>query len=119
MSRPEEQGSGDAADTVAAGYIEAPASRPMSAFSRHLWAVLWPAFLVAGVTEMLVFALVDPHDLRWFGGAPIEASRPAVYTSAFFVFWLLISLAGALTQLLLRESDELNPATRSFSSSRR
>jgi len=31
--------------------------------------ILWPAFLSAGVLDALVFAVLDPHDLRWFGGA--------------------------------------------------
>ena len=70
--------------------------------------VLWPAFLMAGVLEMLVFALVDPTQLRWFGGAPVELPPSAVYTLAFFVFWAVIAIAGALTQLLEMSPDELN-----------
>ena len=31
-----------------------------------MW-VLWPAFLAAGVLEMLVFAVIDPEDMRWMG----------------------------------------------------
>ncbi|MBP6903135.1 MAG: hypothetical protein KBC73_23795 [Burkholderiaceae bacterium] len=71
-------------------------------------AVLWPAFLMAGVLEMLVFALVDPGGLHWFGGAPVELPPAAVYTLAFFVFWGVIALAGLLTQLLLQSADEVN-----------
>ena len=40
---------------------------------RLMW-ILWPAFLVGGVLEMLVFAMFDPQDMHWFG-QPIEASR--------------------------------------------
>ena len=29
--------------------------------------ILWPAFLFAGVLEMMVFAVIVPHDMRWFG----------------------------------------------------
>ena len=32
--------------------------------SPRLLQILWPAFLIAGVLEMLVFAVVDPEDLR-------------------------------------------------------
>ncbi|MBI5257083.1 MAG: hypothetical protein HY855_11330 [Burkholderiales bacterium] len=71
-------------------------------------AILWPSFLMAGVLEMLVFAVVDPTQLHWFGGAPIELSPTAVYTVAFFVFWGAIAAAGALTQLLETPSTELN-----------
>ncbi|MDZ7813591.1 MAG: hypothetical protein U5L74_10910 [Ideonella sp.] len=62
--------------------------------------IAWPAFLMAGVLEMLVFSVVDPAGLHWFGAQPIEWSTTAVYTVAFFVFWLAISLASALTQAL-------------------
>ena len=68
--------------------------------------VLWPAFLMAGVLETLVFALVDPSDLHWLGGAPIEASRQAIYTLAFLAFWAVIAAAGAITALLLSADDE-------------
>lgn len=63
--------------------------------------ILWPSFLLAGVLEMLVFSLVDPTQLQWFGGAPVEMSASAVYTLAFFVFWGVISTSSALTQLLV------------------
>ena len=51
---------------------------------RLMW-IVWPAFLMAGVTEMLIFALVDPAELRWFG-QPLAISREGVYTVAFFLF---------------------------------
>ncbi len=73
---------------------------------RLMW-MLWPAFLVAGLLEMLVFALVDPSDLHWFG-APLELSRQAVYTLAFFVFWAVALVASALTLLLSLSAGELN-----------
>lgn len=71
--------------------------------------ILWPAFLMAGVLEMLVFALVDPGDLRWLGGQAIDVSRQAVYTLAFLAFWAVIAAAGAITTLLQRGSDEDRP----------
>ena len=78
-------------------------------------AILWPAFLMAGVLEMLVFALVDPGQLHGVGGAPVDWSPSAVYTLAFFVFWGVIATASALTQLLAAGADEVNlaPARRS------
>lgn len=54
--------------------------------ARHWMGIAWPAFLLAAVLEMLVFAMVDPGDLHWFG-QPLDWSRQAVYTVAFFVFW--------------------------------
>lgn len=73
---------------------------------RWMW-IAWPAFLVAGVLEMLVFALVDPADLHWFGH-PLALSREGVYTLAFFVFWALTMASSALTTLLSLSPFEVN-----------
>lgn len=73
---------------------------------RLMW-VIWPAFLVAGLLEMLVFAMVDPQDLRW-ADQSLELSNQAVYTVAFFLFWLLAILASGLTALLAMAPDEVN-----------
>ncbi len=71
-----------------------------------MW-IAWPAFLVAAVLEMIVFALVDPGDLHWFG-SPLGLSRQAVYTLAFFVFWGVTMASSALTILLSMSSTEVN-----------
>jgi hypothetical protein len=60
--------------------------------------VLWPAFLAAGVLEMLVFALIDPSDVQWLG-QPLDLSRQGIYSVSFFIFWGLTSVSGALTVL--------------------
>ncbi len=70
--------------------------------------VLWPAFMAAGVLETMVFALIDPAELHWFGGAPMVVSTSAVYTFAFFVFWVTISAASAVTAWLSIESKASN-----------
>jgi hypothetical protein len=72
----------------------------MTSFAVRALTVLWPAFMMAGVLEMLVFGLVDPNDLRWFGGEAIGLSRQAVYTLTFLVFWALISAAAATSAWL-------------------
>lgn len=74
----------------------------------HDWmSILWPAFLLASVAELLVFALVDPSDLHW-GGEEIGLSRQAVYAAGFFIFWVLAIGSSALTLLLTKPADELN-----------
>ncbi len=73
-----------------------------------MW-IAWPAFLVAGLLEMLVFAMVDPQDLHWFG-QPVTLSRQGVYTIAFFIFWGVTMLSSALTTLLALSPFELNRA---------
>jgi hypothetical protein len=76
--------------------------------ARRNWMVIaWPAFLVAAVLEMVVFAVVDPSDLHWFG-QPLDWSRQAVYTVAFFVFWAVAMVSSALTLLLARPAIDVN-----------
>ena len=73
---------------------------------RWRW-IIWPSFLVAGLIEVFVFAFVDPQDLHWFGHH-VELSRQAIYTMAFFAFWIMTMLSSALTTLLSLSSDEVN-----------
>jgi hypothetical protein len=63
--------------------------------------------MMAGVMEALVFSVADPQELYWFGHH-IEMSRDAVYTFAFFAFWLVTSLSGAMTVLLSLPPQEVN-----------
>jgi hypothetical protein len=74
---------------------------------RLMW-IAWPAFLVAGLVEMVVFAFVDPQQLHGLNGEPLELSRPAVYTLAFFAFWIATMASSALTTLLARSPFEVN-----------
>ena len=62
--------------------------------------ILWPAFVMAGVLEALVFVVVDPSTLHWFGAEPLHWSASAVYSVTFLIFWGVIAMSGAITQLL-------------------
>jgi hypothetical protein len=73
---------------------------------RWMW-IAWPAFLAAGVMEMLVFAVVDPLEMQWLS-AYGEVSRLGVCTVAFFLFWAIIMMASAMTSLLALSPQELN-----------
>jgi hypothetical protein len=75
--------------------------------TRRLMWIVWPAFLVAGLLEMLVFALVDPQDLHWAGQA-LPLSSQGIYTLAFFVFWALAMVASGLTAVLAMTPNEVN-----------
>ena len=75
--------------------------------------ILWPAFLMAGVLEMLVFAVVDPEDLRWLGAEAIPWSRQAVYTFTFMILWGGVSIASTTTALLMRAPADVNRGRRS------
>ena len=74
----------------------------------RVMAVLWPSFLMAGVMETLVFAFVDPAQLHLFGGRQILWSPTAVYTVSFFLFWGVIAMASALTEMLEVGAEEVN-----------
>ena len=76
-------------------------------WSQRLMWIAWPAFLMAGLVEALVFTMVDPNDLHWFG-EPLDLSREGVYTMAFFLFWGITMASSALTTLLAISPFELN-----------
>lgn len=67
--------------------------------------ILWPAFLSACVFELLIFALVDPADLRW-GRDGEGMSRQGIYTLSFFVFWGMAACSCALTFAFLTKPPE-------------
>ena len=82
---------------AAEALVEGPAA---PRFRRRALLILWPSFLMAGVLEALVFAVVDPSQMRWFGAERIAWSTSAIYSMTFLMFWGAIATSGALTQLL-------------------
>lgn len=73
---------------------------------RWMW-IVWPAFLAAGLMEVLVFAFVDPQELTWLG-QPADISRLGVCSIAFFLFWGIAMLASGMTCLLSLSARDLN-----------
>jgi hypothetical protein len=59
----------------------------------------WPAFLMACVLELIVFALVDPADVHWLGHA-LPLARTSVYSLAFFLFWGVCFAGNGLMMFL-------------------
>ena len=82
----------------------------MKRLARRVASIAWPAFLVAAVIEIAVFAFVDPHSLRVLGGATLPLSDTAIYSLAFLLFWACAAVGCGLTVLLERSADELNAA---------
>jgi hypothetical protein len=74
---------------------------------RAIW-ILWPAFLVAGIGTAVFFTVFDPIELHFFGEVVAGASRTAVYSVGFFLFWALAAGSSALTCYLQRTSVEVN-----------
>lgn len=79
----------------------------MQGFTQRLLWVLWPAFLVAALAELALFAVFDPRDLYVFG-VPVDVDRMSAYTIGFFFLWVIASAASALTVFLQRSPFEIN-----------
>ena len=73
---------------------------------RNLMWILWPSFLMAGAASAVVFALVDPLDVRFLGH--LQSDRMTVYTVGFFVFWAMAALSSALTLRIAPRGVELD-----------
>ena len=87
----------------------------MKRLARRWATILWPAFLVAAVIEIAVFAFVDPHSLHTFSGEALPFSATAVYSIAFMLFWVCTAVACGLTVLLDRSADDVNARPRAGS----
>jgi len=88
--------------------VKLEALQPKREFNakRLIW-ILWPSFIVAGAAEALFFTIFDPSDLHFFG-EPLEASRTAIYSVGFFLFWGFAAASSALTCFFQRSSAEIN-----------
>lgn len=63
-------------------------------------AVLWPAFVCAGIATGIFFTFFDPVVLLECEGEP-PLSRMGAYTLGFFMFWLLCTASSAGTSYFL------------------
>ncbi len=71
---------------------------------RRIMQVLWPAFLMAGIAELVFFSIFDPFELHFFG-QPLDWSRQAIYALGFFGFWGLGIASSTLTLFLASAGD--------------
>jgi len=75
--------------------------------AQKIIAIFWPSFLTASAATILFFTAFDPWVLL-AGTRFAEASRLAIYTSGFFLFWLLTATTGLLTAYFQRPCSDLN-----------
>lgn len=68
----------------------------------HAAQIMWPAFLIAGVLEMLVFAWLDPSQLQLGSWQP---DAKTTYSLAFFGFWGLITLASLMSHWMMKSVE--------------
>jgi hypothetical protein len=68
----------------------------------HAAQILWPAFVIAGVLEMVVFSWVDPGLLRLGQWQP---DVQTTYSLAFLVFWALVAVSSLMSHWMMKSSD--------------
>ncbi len=73
-------------------------------------AVLWPAFVGAALGDGILFTLVDPAGLAWFGTHE-ALSREGAYTIGFLLLWLLIAGASFVSVWLYDGTEEQRART--------
>ncbi|HEX8987201.1 MAG TPA: hypothetical protein VF816_04515 [Rhodocyclaceae bacterium] len=78
---------------------------------KKLYWIAWPSFLVAGVAEVVFFALVNPGEL-FLLGEPIELSAIGTYTIGFFLFWAFCFVSSLATCFFQKSSDDINSDAR-------
>lgn len=69
--------------------------------------IAWPAFLVAAVLEVMVFAVLDPETLTLLG-RQVDWSRNTVYSVTFLIFWGMFMLCSAITLQLAHAPSQVN-----------
>lgn len=62
---------------------------------RYLIWILWPSFLAAVIVSGIIFAVVDPIDIKFMGY--ISISRMTTYALGFFLFWFMAAISSAYT----------------------
>ena len=67
---------------------------------KHVIWVLWPAFVAAGIAEVIFFTLIDPQQL-YLLGEPVNVPPLAAYSIGFFLFWLVCAGASLMTWFML------------------
>lgn len=73
---------------------------------KAMW-ILWPSFIIGGVAGTAFFAFFDPVVLHLFEKVA-GVGHLAVYSTAFFVFWVFAAASSALTCFLQRSAEEIN-----------
>lgn len=67
---------------------------------RHIIWVLWPAFIAAGIAEIVFFTVIDPGQL-FLLGQPVDLPAVATYSLGFLMFWLICAGSSLMTYFML------------------
>ncbi len=75
--------------------------------ARRVINIVWPAFIIGGIANVVFFTMFDPLDLNLYG-RQLAGSRLAVYTVGFFCFWAMAAASSALTCFFQRSVGQIN-----------
>ena len=70
---------------------------------KHIIWILWPAFIAAGVAEVVFFTVIDPKQL-FLLGQPITLDPLTTYSIGFFLFWMLCIGSSLMTYFMLPQT---------------
>ena len=70
---------------------------------KHIIWILWPAFIAAGVAEVVFFTVIDPKQL-FLLGQPIALDPLTTYSIGFFLFWMLCIGSSLMTYFMLPQT---------------
>ncbi len=70
---------------------------------KHIIWVLWPAFIAAGIAEVVFFTIIDPQQL-YLLGQPVALAATATYSIGFLMFWLICAGSSLMTYFMLPQS---------------
>jgi len=70
---------------------------------KHIIWILWPAFIAAGVAEVVFFTVIDPKQL-FLLGQPIALDPLTTYSIGFFLFWVLCIGSSLMTYFMLPQT---------------
>ena len=70
---------------------------------RHIIWVLWPAFIAAGMAEIVFFTVIDPQQLYFFG-QPVALSAMPTYSIGFLQYWVICAGSSLLSWFMLPQS---------------
>lgn len=70
---------------------------------RHIIWVLWPAFIAAGIAEIVFFTVIDPQQLYFFG-QPVALAAMPTYSVGFLLFWLICAGSSLLSWFMLPQA---------------
>lgn len=90
-----------------------PREQEATPASQRIGAILWPSFFVAGVVATVLFAVVDPEQLRDITFPSLQLGRKLGYTLGFFLIWLATFSSSLFTWILLQPSRRVRSGSRS------